>query len=60
MNFENNLQFELIGTTLGLAIYNSDLLDVKFPKAVFKKLGGVTPDLEDLQEIEPAMYSLIK
>lgn len=34
-------EFELIGTILGLAIYNSVILDVHLPPAVYKKLMGL-------------------
>merc|ERR1719422_957630 len=37
-SFEANLQFELFGIVLGLAIYNQVILDVKFPRAIYKKL----------------------
>jgi calcineurin-like phosphoesterase family protein len=47
----------LIGTLLGLAIYNSVLLDLNFPKIVYKKLVGETATLEDLKEIEPSLYN---
>ena len=33
---EVNLQFELFGTVLGLAIYNQVILDVHFPMALYK------------------------
>merc|ERR1719230_976207 len=39
-SFEANLQFELFGIIIGLAIYNQVILDVKFPMAVYKKLMG--------------------
>lgn len=37
-SFECNVNFELIGTLLALAIYNSVLLPAPFPKVVYKKL----------------------
>ena len=39
-SFEANLQFELFGTVLGLAIYNNIILDVHFPVVLYKKLLG--------------------
>jgi hypothetical protein len=30
--------FEFIGIVLGLSIYNNTLLDLKFPRLVYKKL----------------------
>ena len=35
---EPNINFELIGVLMGLAIYNHVLLDLPFPLAVYKKL----------------------
>ena len=60
MSFECGLNFELMGSILGLAIYNSDLLDIKFPKAVFMKLCGMVPYLKDLEEIEPELFLMLK
>lgn len=52
-SLESNLQFELIGVVLGLAIYNGVLLDVHFPLAVYKKLLGVPVGLLDFEEFKP-------
>uniref|UniRef100_A0A0G4F3Q5 HECT-type E3 ubiquitin transferase n=1 Tax=Chromera velia CCMP2878 TaxID=1169474 RepID=A0A0G4F3Q5_9ALVE len=52
-SLEANLQFELIGKVLGLAIYNSVILDVHFPLAVYKKLMGESVGLDDLRELQP-------
>ena len=38
---------------LGLGIYNGNLLDVRFPLALYKKLQGVKPELDDLCEYKP-------
>eukprot|EP00812_Abedinium_dasypus_P010043 NODE_368_length_1627_cov_238.986641.p1 GENE.NODE_368_length_1627_cov_238.986641~~NODE_368_length_1627_cov_238.986641.p1 ORF type:complete len:492 (+),score=157.11 NODE_368_length_1627_cov_238.986641:3-1478(+) len=57
-SFEVNLQFELFGIVLGLAIYNQVILDVKFPMAVYKKLMGCSPDdlgLYDLLDFQPSL-----
>uniref|UniRef100_A0A2K6FMQ0 HECT-type E3 ubiquitin transferase n=1 Tax=Propithecus coquereli TaxID=379532 RepID=A0A2K6FMQ0_PROCO len=45
--------FHLIGITCGLAIYNSTVVDLHFPLALYKKLLNVTPGLEDLKELSP-------
>lgn len=37
-SFECNLNFELIGMLLGLALYNSTILKLDFPMVVYKKL----------------------
>lgn len=67
-----NLNFELIGMLMGLAIYNKTLLDLKFPLVLYKKLildhylqRGLTPSrketlsLKDLAEIEPQLFSTL-
>jgi len=56
-SLECRLNFELIGSILGLAIYNSDLLELKFPQVVYKKLLGEKPILEDLKEFEPELFA---
>lgn len=69
--FESSEQFFLVGVLLGLAIYNSAILDVAFPPFAFKKLLASAPSsgtattaapritpvytLEDLAEIRPAL-----
>lgn len=45
--------FHLIGITCGLAIYNSTVVDLHFPLALYKKLLNVQPCLEDLKELSP-------
>jgi hypothetical protein len=49
-------EFRLIGTILGLALYNSIILDVHFPPVMYKKLLAETPTLDDLAEFDPIMY----
>ena len=57
--FEINLKYELIGVIFGLAIYNNIILDVKLPITVYKKLLGIKPDLEDMKECDPELYSTL-
>ncbi|KAK7930540.1 hypothetical protein WMY93_006935 [Mugilogobius chulae] len=45
--------FHLIGIICGLAIYNSTVVDLHFPLALYKKLLKVTPTLEDFRELSP-------
>lgn len=40
---------------LGLAIYNSVILDVHFPMVVYRKLMGVPPTLDDLKGLQPTL-----
>ena len=55
-SFEPKIKYELIGTIFGLAIYNNTILDVKLPLAVYKKLLGINPSLEDLKECDKELY----
>lgn len=59
-SLESNLQFELIGVVLGLAIYNGVILDVHFPLAVYKKLLGFPVGLRDLEEFEPELANSLR
>uniref|UniRef100_A0AAQ5ZRI0 HECT domain-containing protein n=1 Tax=Amphiprion ocellaris TaxID=80972 RepID=A0AAQ5ZRI0_AMPOC len=45
--------FHLIGIICGLAIYNSTVVDLHFPLALYKKLLNVLPSLEDFTELSP-------
>jgi hypothetical protein len=38
---------------LGLAIYNSVILDIRFPLVVYKKLLGIKPTFADLEGYNP-------
>lgn len=42
--------YELIGVLFGLALYNSVLLDVRFPLAVYRKILGLPLGLEDIMD----------
>ena len=46
--FWNDEGYYLSGVLVGLAVYNSALLDVTFPQAVYRKLLGLTLGLEDM------------
>lgn len=50
---ENFEMYYLFGAVLGLAIYNSTILDLKFPLAMYKILLGVPVGLGDYQEMNP-------
>lgn len=69
-SFETSDQYFLVGAVLGLAIYNTTILDVALPPFVFKKLLAAAPSssltgtanrpvinytLEDLAEFRPAL-----
>eukprot|EP01138_Halocafeteria_seosinensis_P016330 gb/GECG01016661.1/.p1 GENE.gb/GECG01016661.1/~~gb/GECG01016661.1/.p1 ORF type:complete len:826 (+),score=108.45 gb/GECG01016661.1/:1-2478(+) len=49
----SKIQFELIGSLIGLAIYNSIILDVNFPLILYKKLKNEPPTLRDMEEFKP-------
>ena len=54
-SLENHEEFRLVGIVVGLAIYNSTILDVPFPLACYKKLLGMSTGLEDLCTLRPAL-----
>ena len=56
-SFEEKIKFELIGIILGLALFNGIILDIKFPLAIYKKLLGIPPCLNDLKEYDPEYYN---
>lgn len=57
-NFE---MYYLFGAILGLAIYNSTILDLRFPLAMYKILLGLPIGLADYQEIYPlSAHNLFK
>lgn len=48
MSMEPNVNFELIGILMGLAIYNNIILDLPFPMAAYKQLLFQEITFEDL------------
>lgn len=50
---EPNIYFELIGTLMGIAVYNNTFINLPFPMAIFKLLVDVAPDMDDLAQWEP-------
>ena len=56
-SLESNIQFELIGIIIGLELFNGIILDIKFPIALYKKLLGIKPCLNDLKEYDPELYN---
>ena len=59
-SLESALEFELIGILLGVAIYNSIILDVRFPLTVYKKVKDMTHTLDDLSEAQPTIARSLK
>ncbi|KAG2227662.1 hypothetical protein INT45_004704 [Circinella minor] len=54
-SFENEGQYFLVGIVLGLAIYNSTILDIHLPTACYKKLLGHPVDISDLEIFRPGL-----
>ncbi len=52
----------LVGVLVGLAVYNSVILDVHFPQTVYRKLLGLPLGLEDMidPEIQRGLKSLLE
>ncbi|ORY52963.1 hypothetical protein BCR33DRAFT_675135 [Rhizoclosmatium globosum] len=48
-------EYMLIGRLLGLAIYNSNTLEIPFPLALFKKILHTPVGLNDLTELDPEL-----
>ena len=57
-SFENDAQFTLIGVVLGLAIYNSTIVDIHFPAVVYRKLMGKKGTFEDLGDVDPVKLEI--
>ena len=53
LSHEPNINFELIGILMGLAIYNNIILDASFPLAIYKLLLFEDPNFDDLREWQP-------
>lgn len=58
-NYNREL-FYLLGVVIGMAIYNSIILDISFPKVLYNKLLGHHTKLEDLGELEPSLAKNLK
>ncbi|XP_072018753.1 probable E3 ubiquitin-protein ligase HECTD2 [Amphiura filiformis] len=54
-SLESDDEFELVGTLLGLAIYNGVILNVQFPISIYKKLHGEPLDIMDLIDVMPSI-----
>ncbi|KAI8387412.1 hypothetical protein BD560DRAFT_382404 [Blakeslea trispora] len=51
----NIREYKLVGLLLGLAVYNSVILDLHFPLALYKKLMHVHTTLSDLKQLDPSL-----
>ncbi|KAH3664285.1 hypothetical protein OGAPHI_004637 [Ogataea philodendri] len=52
-SIDNDELYYLVGVVLGLAIYNSTILDLRLPKALYKKLMGQKVTLNDYIQLNP-------
>ncbi|XP_077999503.1 putative E3 ubiquitin-protein ligase HERC4 isoform X2 [Glandiceps talaboti] len=59
-SFEGSEMFRLVGVICGLAIYNSTIIDIHFPLALFKKLLKKPVTLEDLRCLDPEVAASIQ
>jgi HECT-domain (ubiquitin-transferase) len=60
LSHEPNINFELIGILMGLAIYNNIILDVSFPQAIYKLLLFEEPNFDDLRDWQPDIASSLE
>ncbi|KAI8064795.1 uncharacterized protein B0P05DRAFT_476221 [Gilbertella persicaria] len=51
----NIREYKLMGLLIGLAVYNSVILDLHFPLALYKKLMHVEIGLPDLKQLDPSL-----
>lgn len=59
-SFEEEEMFKLIGTLIGLAIYNFTIINLPFPLVMYKKLLKENVDLIDLHELSPTLANSMK
>ena len=51
--FEMPINYELVGTLMGIAIYNNTFIDLPFPSAAYKLLLDEKPTMDDLAQWQP-------
>lgn len=59
-SFEEEEMFKLIGTLIGLAIYNFTIIHLPFPLVMYKKLLDEPIGLSDLEELSPTLANSMK
>lgn len=50
----------LLGEIIGMAISNGIILNIKFPRVMYKKLLGYKTEFSDLYELEPTIHKNLK
>ena len=56
-SFESDMEFEVIGILLGVAIYNAIIVDFQMPRCIYKKLMGAACTLENLRELQVSIFT---
>lgn len=59
-SFEEEGMFKLIGTLIGLAIYNFTIINLPFSLVMYKKLLNEKVELSDLEELSPTLANSMK
>ena len=57
---DSTAEFRLAGLLLGLAVYNSVILDLHLPLALYKKLMGIEVGLPELKQLDPVNNILFR
>ncbi|KAG2222227.1 hypothetical protein INT45_010640, partial [Circinella minor] len=52
---DSTAEFRLAGLLLGLAVYNSVILDLHLPLALYKKLMGIEVGIPELKQLDPQL-----
>ncbi|CAN9511578.1 unnamed protein product [Ophioblennius macclurei] len=53
-------RYLLFGVLCGMALHNHNIIHLPFPLALFKKLLGVPPTLDDMVELEPSVAGVLR
>ncbi|KAL5262692.1 hypothetical protein ACHWQZ_G008179 [Mnemiopsis leidyi] len=59
-SFEHTSNYHLIGVLCGLAIYNSTIVDINFPPALYKKLLKKPVTLNDFAKLHPVQANTLR
>jgi len=55
-SYESSSQYTLIGIVLGLAMYNSVILDLHLPSVIYRKLQGKKGVFDDLKDFKESVW----
>eukprot|EP01130_Rhizamoeba_saxonica_P013237 TRINITY_DN5622_c0_g1_i2.p1 TRINITY_DN5622_c0_g1~~TRINITY_DN5622_c0_g1_i2.p1 ORF type:complete len:738 (+),score=157.21 TRINITY_DN5622_c0_g1_i2:447-2660(+) len=56
INSDHLSYFEFVGRFIGMAIYHGHFLDVHFASPFIKQILGITPDIDDLEQMDILLY----